>query len=149
MTNQGKLGAIVMSNWQHTLMAEAIEHGGISLDRMLELKQGTSGSLIKRNYFSWDDSQEMFMPTPGALKIMESFVSMDLSRKTTYRPLSSLIRDRSVHKLAEARRAELKHQADEQHQRENDQTRLAKKRKSNSKATSNGAKSKSQHRSVA
>jgi hypothetical protein len=108
MATTEKLGAVTMSNWQHTLMTEAVKQGGITLERMLQLRQTTAGSVIRRGYFRWDRNEEMFVLTPESLRIMQSFEDMDVTRKGTYLPLSSFIHDASAIKLAEARREELR-----------------------------------------
>jgi hypothetical protein len=105
-----RTGAVVMSNYLHTLMVEAVHDGGISLDRMLQLKAGTAGSAIRREYFSWSKQEEQFVLTPKALAVMELYDGSEITRKQTFRPLSSFIHDASAIKLAESRREELKAQ---------------------------------------
>lgn len=77
-----------LSNYQYSLLVEA-ERKGISLERMLEISQTTSGSLVRRGFLAWDG--EMFALTAAGATIKELFGQSDIGRAGWHRPLSSFI----------------------------------------------------------
>lgn len=121
MSNE-KIRAILISSPMHTLLHEAIEKGGLTLERVLQIRQGTSGAIFKRGYLAWDENAKRgegaFIPTPLGLASYELFTHAPIERKCTFRPLSGAIRDRQLLKRAEVLRIEYKEAWDEEQKRE-------------------------------
>lgn len=106
--NTPGMPATTMSNRLFSCLNEAIEEGGVSLDKMLQWNQTSVGNVIRRGYLSWDGKTEMFVVTPLGMMVSQQFAHTDIGRLSMFRPLSSLIKDRHVHKLVEHAREELK-----------------------------------------
>lgn len=104
------INATTMSNRLFCCLNEATRKGGFSLERMLEMSQTTVGNVIRRGYLKWDG--EVFAVTPLGEEVRKQFDKTDIDRIALFRPLSSLIKEREVHKLVESQRKELKHEYD-------------------------------------
>lgn len=88
--------AVVLSNRMHSVLTEAVNSKGLSLDRMLQLSQISVGPMIAahRGYLKWNPKageDGLFEPTKVALEVFRAFGYTDVSRKNTNRPLSRQI----------------------------------------------------------
>lgn len=122
MRNSQKLLALRMSSNQHTLLHRAIESGGISLEEMLQITQVTAGSLLRHNWFHWDDrankGEGAFIVTPDGHAAFVSYTNADITRKNAFRPLSSAVRDRSLISQSQKLRESFKEAYDQEQARE-------------------------------
>lgn len=107
-----------LSNRQFSFLTEAKSKGGISLDHMLSVSQGTAGSLIQRGFLKWHSASERFQITPSGLDVMQHFDHTDISRKAMYLPLSSRIDNRDAISKAEGLRTEFRRIAVEEEARD-------------------------------
>jgi hypothetical protein len=123
--------AVILSSPMHTLLHEAIENGGLTLERVLAIKQSTNGAILRRGYLKWDAEAKRgagaFIPTELALAVHEQFTTASIERKGMYRPLSSAIRDRSILSTAKILRDEYKEAYDAEQQRERKPRKRSKK----------------------
>lgn len=112
------MNAVRMSNRQVSLIRRSIEEGGLTLEEMLAINQGTAGSLAKSDMLRWDRQSERFIPTSRALEVADSYDHANIGRKTLYRPLSVSFTDRSLISWAARVREGYKEQAREQEARD-------------------------------
>lgn len=108
MKNGTRILAVRMSSYQYTLLEEAAQKGGITLERMLQLRATTPGSFFRRGYLRWDNEARKgdgaFVLTPDGNTAREQFGAANIERKCAFRPLSSYIKDKMVIKRSEGLR---------------------------------------------
>lgn len=80
-----------LSNRQYSLLKECDSKGGLSLDRVLELSQTTSGSVVRRGFIAWSEQQDCFLLTSLGIQTLDFFENTDIGRNAIDRPLSSFI----------------------------------------------------------
>lgn len=88
--------AVNVSNYQYTLLLEAEKTGGLTLQRVLEVKQTTGGSLVRRGLLAWREQVKRFTLTSDGLRLMELYKHAEVERKNAEGPLSKFIRGPEV-----------------------------------------------------
>lgn len=90
--------AVNVSNYQFTLLLEAARTGGLTLTRVLEVKQTTGGSLVRRGLLAWREQVKRFVLTSDGLRLMELYKHAEVERKNVEGPLSKFIRGPELRK---------------------------------------------------
>ncbi len=83
--------AISVSNYQYSLLREAFRSGGLTLKRVLEIRQTTGGSLVRRGLLQWRESVKRFTLSSDGLALLDRYENSVLERKDSNRPLSKFI----------------------------------------------------------
>jgi len=107
----------ILSNRQFSFLAEAMEKGGVTLERMLEVSQTTAGSVVRRGFLAWSRVHGRFEITAAGYETMEHFQHSDIGRAAMYRPFSKFIQNRELDQLSKEARARFKEQYNQQKER--------------------------------
>lgn len=106
MPSQFEFHTQQLSNRQYCLLHECVSEGGLTLERVLQISQTTSGSIVRRGFIRWDAGIERFTLTSAGLSLMEHFQHTDIGRFSIDRPLSTFILKHNK-RLEEVSRAQI------------------------------------------
>lgn len=113
-----QLHAQSLSNRQYSFLNQVLDAGGLSVTKMLNVSQGTAGSVVRRGFLVWEGVLNKFVLSPEGLAVMDAFRTTDVRRESAYRPLSIHIRTNELERLTKDLRERLKQEYDSRKSKE-------------------------------
>jgi hypothetical protein len=68
-----------------SLLEEAYEQGGLTMERIAQISQLTAGALLKRKYFVWNAKLDRFMLSSAGEETRNKFHNTNIDRKDSTR----------------------------------------------------------------